>query len=187
MTSFIVLLRGVNVGGKNKVSMTKLKGHLNDQGFEKVTTYINSGNLLLMSDLNGAVLTQKIESLLTKNFKLDSSIIKVLVLTVDQFKAVINKKPRGFGEQPESFHSDVIFLIDIDIKDAMLALNPTEGVDRVWPGNGVVYSQRLSTQLAKSRIGKITGKSVYHSMTIRNWNTTIKLFALANSLHDISA
>jgi hypothetical protein len=52
--------------------------------------------------------------LLPENFKLDDALIKVLVLTRNQLQAVIDNKPEGFGEQPEKYHSDAIFLMGID-------------------------------------------------------------------------
>ena len=57
----------------------------------------------------------------------------------------------------------------------MTVFSPREGVDHVWPGAGVIYSQRLSAQRTKSRLGKIVGTPAYGSMTIRNWATTTKL------------
>jgi uncharacterized protein (DUF1697 family) len=57
----------------------------------------------------------------------------------------------------------------------MEVFNPRPDVDRVWPGNGVIYSQRLSAQRTKSRLGKIVGTDAYRSMTIRSWATTLAL------------
>ena len=108
-----------------------------------------------------------------------------MVLTRDQFRAVIDNKPERFGEQPEKYHSDTIFLIDIDEDQAMLVFNPREGVDEVWPGDGVIYSQRLSSERTKSRLGKIVGTSAYKSMTIRSWNTTTKLSAILKGLDTV--
>jgi uncharacterized protein (DUF1697 family) len=120
----------------------------------------------------------QIETALPKKFKLDSELIKVLVLTRKQLQAIIENKPKGFGEQPEKYHSDAIFLMGIDAAEAMPVFDPREGVDNVWPGDGVIYSQRLSAQRTKSRLNKIIGTPVYQSMTIRNWNTTTKLLKL---------
>ncbi|MFL5683324.1 MAG: DUF1697 domain-containing protein, partial [Chloroflexota bacterium] len=53
--------------------------------------------------------------------------------------------------------------------------DPRPGVDAVWPGNGVIYSQRLSAERTKSRLGKIVGTPAYKSMTIRSWQTTMAL------------
>ena len=179
MSSYVVLLRGINVGGKNKISMASLRSSLEEIGCQAVSTYIQSGNVLLQSDLEPAALGAKIESLLPAKFQLDSSIIKVLVLGVERLQAVVDNKPDGFGDHPEKFHSDVIFLMGIEVAEAMPVFSPREGVDTVWAGEGVVYSQRVSALRTKSRLGRIIGTPVYQSMTIRSWNTVTKLLALA--------
>ena len=58
---------------------------------------------------------------------------------------------------------------------AMQVFDPRPGVDEVWPGKGVIYSQRLSAERTKSRLGKIVGTPPYQSMTIRSWQTTLAL------------
>ena len=113
--------------------------------------------------------------LLPKRFRLDSELIRVLVLTREQLQAIIANKPKGFGDQPETYHSDAIFLIGIDAAQAMPIFHPREGVDRVWPGDGVIYSQRLSAERTRSRLSQIMASPLYKSMTIRNWSTTTKL------------
>ena len=175
MNTYVILLRGLNVGGKNIVSMVALKSCLEELGFVNVSTYIASGNVILESDKPTAEIKTQIEAALTKSFKLNSELIKVLVLSRKQLQAVIDNKPKGFGDQPEKYHSDAIFLMDIDAAQAMPIFNPREGVDKVWPGIGVIYSQRLSTLRTKSRLSKIMVSPLYKSMTIRSWSTTIKL------------
>lgn len=179
---YIVLLRGINVGGKNKIPMAELRKALENAGFKKVSTYIQSGNVLLESNMTPAQLGAKIEALLTKTFALDSSIVRVLALTPEQLRAIITKKPKGFGDTPDTYHSDVVFLMGIDLKDAMAVFDPRDGVDAVWPGEGVIYSQRLSAMRTKSRLSKIVGTPAYQAMTIRNWNTTTKLLELAENM-----
>ena len=175
MTSYLVLLRGINVGGKNKVAMADLRTALEGLGFENVATYIASGNVFLDSDLSAARVAVKIESALPKAFKLDVDLIKVAVLSDDDLEAVVKKRPRGFGAEPAKYHSDAIFLMGIDADEAMTVFSPREGVDTVWPGKGVIYSRRLSTQRTKSRLGRIVGTPPYKSMTIRSWQTTLAL------------
>jgi uncharacterized protein (DUF1697 family) len=119
-----------------------------------------------------------IEKALSVCFKIDSDVIKVLVLTCKQLQAIIEQKPKGFGDHPEKYHSDAIFLLDIDVKRAISLFNPREGVDKVWPGNGVIYSQRLSAMRTKSRLREVMGTPEYKSMTIRNWSTTTTLLRL---------
>jgi len=175
MNTYIILLRGINVGGKNKVSMTELKKYLEELGFANVATFIASGNVILQSNKHTDDIKAQIEAVLPKTFKLDSELIKALVLSRNQLQAVIDHRPKGFGDEPDKYHSDAIFLMDIDVTQAMPAFNPREGVDKIWPGNSVIYSQRLSALRTKSRLNYAMSSPLYKSMTIRSWNTTIKL------------
>jgi uncharacterized protein (DUF1697 family) len=178
MAKYVALLRGINVGGKNKLPMAGLKKCLEELGFSDVATYIASGNVIFESDKGPEEIKAQIEQALPKSFKLDSELVKVLVLSRNQLQAIITKKPKGFGEQPEKYHSDAIFLMGIDSAQAMEVFNPREGVDKVWPGDGVIYSQRLSSLRTKSRLSKIMGTPAYKSMTIRSWQTTTKLLEI---------
>jgi uncharacterized protein (DUF1697 family) len=178
MTTYVVLLRGINVGGKNAVPMAELRRCLEGLGFANVTTYIASGNVILDSERDPRDIRREIEAALPGHFRLDAELIKVLVLSCAQLHAIVDAKPAGFGEQPGVHQCDVIFLIDIDSEEAMLVFDPREGVDRVWPGTGVIYSERLSAERTKSRLGRIAGTPAYRCMTIRSWNTTVKLAEL---------
>ena len=179
MPKFIVLLRGINVGGKNPVSMSALRECLGELGYANVSTYIASGNVLLESAKSAAAVAAEIEKTLPVTFKLHSELVRVLVLSDKQLQAVIDNRPPGFGDEPGKYHSDAIFLMGITAAEAMKVFQPREGVDTVWPGKGVIYSQRLSAERTKSRLNKIVGTPVYASMTIRNWATTTKLAELA--------
>ncbi len=176
--TYLALLRGINVGGRNRVPMAALRALLEDLGFSNVATYIASGNVMLESDRGHDAIQADIERALPKAFDLHSELVKVLVLSREQLEAVVRNKPQGFGEQPDRYHSDAIFLMGIDAAEAMPAFDPREGVDTVWPGDGVIYSQRLSSLRTKSRLGKIVGSPAYGSMTIRSWQTTIALLEL---------
>jgi uncharacterized protein (DUF1697 family) len=178
LKTYVVLLRGINVGGKNKVPMARLKKCLEGLGFSDVSTYIASGNVILESGKRADEVRAQIEEALPETFKLDDELIKALVLTPNRLQAVIDNKPRGFGEQPQKYHSDVIFLMGIDAAEAMPGFDPREGVDKVWPGDGVIYSQRLNALRTKSRLSKIMGTPAYRSMTIRSWSTTTNLLEL---------
>jgi len=178
MNTYLILLRGINVGGKNKVPMAELKKCLEQLEFTDVSTYIASGNAIVKSTKSAHDVKTQIEAMLPKCFKLDSELIKVLVLSHEQLKAVVGNKPKGFGDQPDTYHSDVIFLMDLKVEDVMPVFSPREGVDKIWPGDNVVYSQRLSALRTKSRLSKIMGSPTYKSMTIRTWNTTLQLLRL---------
>ena len=182
MTRYLVLLRGINVGGKNKVPMAALRELLEAHGHTKVSTYIASGNVILSSDRSAAEIKRELEEALPKAFKLDSELIAVLVLTRAQLQAIVRKRPKGFGDHPETYHSDAIFLMGIDVTEAMTAFQPREGIDAVWPGDGVIYSQRLSAERTKSRLSRIASSPLYKAMTIRSWQTTRALLDLIRAV-----
>jgi uncharacterized protein (DUF1697 family) len=181
MTRYLVLLRGINVGGKNTVGMAPLKRLLEEQlGFEEVNTHLVSGNVTLSSRLSAKTVAQRIEDKLGGAFKFDTELIRVLALSRAELKAIVDERPQGFGDAPDKYHSDAIFLMGIDAKDALGAFSPREGVDTIWPGTGVIYSQRLSVERTKSRLGRIAASPHYKSMTIRSWSTTLKLMQALN-------
>ena len=161
--------------------MGRLRELLEELGYSDVATYIASGNAILSSDRSPAQVKRQIEEALPKAFRLDSELIAVRVLTRAQLRAVVHHKPKGFGEHPDTYHSDAIFLIGIDAATAMEVFDPHPEVDRVWPGDGVIYSQRLSAQRTKSRLNKAITTPLYKSMTIRSWSTTTKLLDLMES------
>ena len=176
MTEYLVLLRGINVGGRNKVPMKDLRAHLEQLGYDDVSTYIASGNAFLTSDEPADRVTERIEDSLVQAFRLDDELIRVRVLDRPGFQGVIENKPENFGEEPDTYHSDAIFLMGIDAGTALSAFNPREGVDAVWPGEGVIYSRRLSAERTKSRLSSIMASPLYKSMTIRSWSTTMNLW-----------
>ena len=177
-TTYLALLRGINVGGKNKVPMAELKAMLEDLGFEDVTTWIQSGNVIFHSTLTASAAANKIEAALSETFTLDSDLIRVLVLTHAQLGAVVDRRPKGFGDEPGKYHSDAIFLMDFDRDAALAAFSPRDGVDSLWPGTGMVYHQRLTAQRTKSHLSRVMAHPAYKSMTIRSWSTVLKLLDL---------
>lgn len=176
--TYLALLRGINVGGKNKLPMTDLKKCLEDLGFKNVQTYIQSGNVIFESGGTPEKLAGQIEKALPKNFRLDSELIRVLAISRNQLAKIVAKAPKGFGTEPDKYHSDVLFLIDTSADEVMKQTDVNPEVDAAWPGDGVVYYRRLSAKRTKSRLSKLVSKPIYKSMTIRSWNTTTKLLAL---------
>lgn len=178
MKTYVILMRGINVGGKNKVPMAELKRYLEEQGFGNVITYIQSGNIILQSDLDPAALSTKIEEMLPKKFKLDSSVIRVVALDYKTYKKIVAQAPKEFGKDSVAYRYNVIFLINYDSNEAMKQISTREGVDQVWQGDNVIYYRTSIPNATKSHLDKITQQPVYQSITIRNWNTTTKLLAL---------
>jgi len=180
MARYVALLRGINVGGKNAVPMPALKASFEDAGFGNVTTYIQSGNVVFDAPSSSqAELTRRIEGLIRKAFThYDASVV---LRSRSQMRAVVQKAPKGFGTYPSTYRYDVIFLkAPVTAGSAIRGFPAKEGVDRVWPGTGVLYASRLIGRATQSHISKISSLPIYKQMTIRNWNTTTKLLELVD-------
>jgi uncharacterized protein (DUF1697 family) len=176
VTSYIALLRGINVGGKNLIKMPALKACFEENGFERVATYIQSGNVLFESDLVSAGLTHRIEAMLAAAF---DYVPTVVVRSRRQLRGIVDQAPKGFGSRPTTHRYDVIFLKEPLTAKAALKQVPTNpAVDEAHAGTGVLYFSRLTAKAAQSRLNKIIGSPIYPSVTIRNWNTTTKLLEL---------
>ncbi|HSL77863.1 MAG TPA: DUF1697 domain-containing protein, partial [Candidatus Limnocylindrales bacterium] len=106
--TYLALLRGVNVGGKNRVPMAELRERLERLAFSNVKTYLASGNVILDSDRRPRWIREQIERALPEAFDLHDEVVKVLVLSRDQLEAVIDDRPEGFGDHPETYHSDAV-------------------------------------------------------------------------------
>ena len=181
MTRYVALLRGINVGGKNPIPMTGLKTCFEDNGFDDVRTYIQSGNVAFSSSsTNQAELTRQIERMLRTTFAhYDASVV---IRSRTQMRAIVDRAPKGFGTQPDRHRYDVIFLkAPLTAKTTLKSLSMKEGVDRGWAANGVLYFSRLTSRATSSRLNRVVGLPIYQQMTIRNWNTTTKLRELLDA------
>lgn len=173
---YVALLRGINVGGRNSVAMADLRQTFEARGYKAVSTYIRSGNVLFESDAPPDGLEDDLEAMLKRRFGVP---LNVVVRSCLQLRDVVDKAPEGFGREPDTYHSDVVFLkAPLSSQQAMRVVHLREGVDQAWPGTGAVYFARLSDRRTQSRMSRIVGTPEYRQMTIRNWTTTTKLRGL---------
>ncbi|MGQ0430988.1 MAG: DUF1697 domain-containing protein [Microthrixaceae bacterium] len=173
---YVALLRGINVGGRNIISMADLRDAFDAAGFGAVRTYIQSGNVLFESDVRAGALEGDLEAMLEGRFGVP---LVVVARSLAQLRAIVTNAPTGFGAEPDTYHSDVVFLkAPLTTSDAMAALTFRDGVDQAWAGREVVYFARLSERRTESRLSRITGTAEYQRMTIRTWSTTTKLLEL---------
>lgn len=176
MPSYVALLRGVNVGGKNLIKMPALAACFEANGFANVATYIQSGNVLFDPPEPAAASASRIEAMLGEAFALYA---RVVVRSHRQMRAIVDRAPDGFGAEPARYRYDVIFVKEPLTARAAMAHVPTNpAVDRANAGTGVLYFARLTSKATQSRLNKIISSPIYPSITIRNWNTTTKLLAL---------
>lgn len=180
MSIYVALLRGINVGGKSIIRMPALKAAFEAGGFEDVSTYIQSGNVLFASPETRPVdLAHRIEAMLDGAF---DYVPTVVVRSRKQMRAVVDRAPEGFGSQPAKYRYDAIFLKEpLTAAKALKEVPTNPAVDTSDAGTGVLYFSRLIAKATASRMGKIVGSPIYPSITIRNWNTTTKLVSLMDA------
>jgi uncharacterized protein (DUF1697 family) len=181
VSRFVALLRGINVGGRNPVPMGALRAAVEQAGYDEVSTYIQSGNVVVSAA--GAPPSRSLEPLLEQALAATFGLpLVVVVRSHDELRRVADEAPPGFGRRPDTFHSDAVFLKHpLTSADAMAVVRLREGVDAAWPGEGVLYLQRLSALRTRSLMGSIVGAPEYQRMTIRSWTTTTRLLALLDA------
>jgi uncharacterized protein (DUF1697 family) len=181
MPRYVALLRGINVGGKNPIPMPALRAAFEDHGFEGVSTYIQSGNVIFSAPSSSQpTLTEQIERMLRTAFGHYPA--SIVLRSRSQMRSIVEKAPKGFGGEPTKYRYDVCFLKSPLTPKAVVASVPTkEGVDRIWAGGGVVYFSRLTSRATSSRLNRVASLPIYQQMTIRNWNTTTKLLELLDA------
>jgi uncharacterized protein (DUF1697 family) len=173
---YLVLLRGINVGGNNIIKMKELKKLFEELKYSNVKTYIQSGNVVFDDhEIDKIKIEKTIEKVLFKKLK---NKINIVILTFKEVKQIIDKKPKGFGEDNENKY-DVIYLMEtLTVKDAIKEIKTREGVDKLYEGKKVIYISRSIKYLTKSYFSKILETPIYKDITIRNWNTTQKIYEL---------
>lgn len=182
MKKYLALLRGINVGGGNKIAMTDLRACLEAEGFTNVVTYIQSGNVMFDSPETDMVkITQRLEEALSKRFAPYKA--KVVVRSHEQLKRIVKQAPKMFGAHPADYRYYVLFLKEPLTTAGALPLIPLkEGVDQAWAGpDDVIFHARVEARATQSHLNKLVAMPIYQDMTIRNWNTTTKLLSLMDA------
>jgi uncharacterized protein (DUF1697 family) len=179
--TYVLLLRGINVGGKNKIGMAALKKELEEDGFEGIATHSLAGNVIVRSPLAAKAVATKVETMLRAKFKTDREQIMVVALGGAAFKKVVTEAPKEFGADNDTHRYYVLFLKDMTAKAAMKDIEVREGIDTAWPGPGAVYFRLPSLKnkdRSRSWLNRITQKPLYQKVTMRNWATTQKIAAM---------
>ena len=173
---YVVLFRGINVGGKSKVPMAQLQAVLSEE-FENVRTHIASGNVVLEADVPANRVADRIDSVVQEQFDV-TALVRVLVVDEPTYREIVAAAPPGFGSQPDTHRYDVLFYMGVTAADVepYVLVNPE--VEKTVLGERAAYHQRVAALASRSRLSRIAGTPVYPSLTIRNWNTTKRLLEM---------
>ena len=175
--TYLALLRGINVGGRNVIRMADLRALLEELGYAEVRTYIQSGNVLFAAEDGDSQSAQaRLQADLQRHVVADA---RVVVYDRDEYCRIVEQAPEGFGEDPDGYKYDVMYWLE-DGWDAenLRAKIVREGVDQIYPAEGAVFFRRDARLLSKSKLSKIASLPEYQAVTIRNWNTTLRLLEM---------
>ncbi|WP_332849092.1 DUF1697 domain-containing protein, partial [Clostridioides difficile] len=108
MKSYIALLRGINISGKNKIIMSELKASFVELGYSEVSTYLNSGNVVFLSDVDDSkVISNTIRLMIKKQFELE---IPVFIISQEELKDILNNAPNWWGDNNKEIYDNLIFM-----------------------------------------------------------------------------
>jgi len=177
---YILLLRGINVGGKNKVSMSNFKELLKNSGFKNVTSYINSGNLFFDSDEDQESCVSNIRYLLETNYDFS---IPFALLTKEDYLKEREKLPDWWNE--DLTRRDILFFSsDLDKTSVLDFLDKTVFYNEiVYVGKCAVFWGKYneSEYLKTSYHKKLMKQDFYKKITIRNGNTFERIAEILES------
>lgn len=172
-TTYVALLRGINVGGNNIIKMSALKQVFEECGYTQVSTYIQSGNVLFESEeKNPQKIIQTIETHLSKVFNYDS---KIVLRSKKELREIIDSVPSDWKTR-QDIRCYVAFTKDpVTPEEVFKAVKLRQDIDFATIGDGVLYMTTLLSGITKSGFTKLVGTQIYKHITIRNLNTTQKI------------
>ncbi len=177
MSVFVALLRGINLGGKNKIPMAELKSSFASLGFEDVVTYIQSGNVVFRSPGGDAqALAARIEQQVAEDLGVDAA---VLIRTPAELGAIAKSNP-FLDREGDLSKLHVIFLSRKPAAKAVAELDPERSPPDEFSVRGREIYLHLPNGAARSKLTiDYFVRRLGVEATARNWNTLIKLLALA--------
>ena len=174
MTRYALLVRGINVGGKNKVVMAQLRQELTELGLEKVETYINSGNIFFTSIAPKAQLVEKLEAFFERYYPFIQSFS---LLSREDYEEELSNLPDWWNH--EMARKNVLFYTEgLDMDQVIEKVNSLELVDEVlhFGKLGIFWGKLSEASYSKTAYHKhLLKMPFYRNITIRNANTFDKI------------
>lgn len=178
MEKYIALLRGINVGGKNKIAMPLLKQIFEEIGFTEVVTYINSGNVVFSSDcLDRNELIKQCEAAIASKLSLT---IPVNIVSASELAETLSHAPEWWDDDKDTIHYAIFLIPPISVEEVFAAVGEIKPeYEKIAHHERVIFWSAPAKTFAKSRWSKIASSSVNQQVTIRNANTVNKLLKLS--------
>jgi uncharacterized protein (DUF1697 family) len=171
-----VLLRGINLGSRNRVSMPDLRAALEEAGFKGVQTYLQSGNIVLDSRAKPETVARKVSGVINERFGLE---IAVVVRTRAELAAIVKRNPLAKVAKDLKRYQVTFLSAKLPAKVVRELEELAASEERVVVAGREVYAWHPRT-IARSKLwSKLAGKTLGVTATSRNWATVEALLALA--------
>jgi uncharacterized protein (DUF1697 family) len=177
LEKYIAFLRGINVGGKNKVSMPELKTLFEQNGFVDVMTYINSGNVIFASEkTNTEKIKKECELFIAGKFHFK---IPVTIISAADLSEALDNAPSWWNTDENSKHNAIFVIPPVTVNEVFEQVGTIKPeYEKVDYYERVIFWSAPIETFSKTRWSKVVGTSIYDSITIRNANTVNKLIQL---------
>ena len=178
---YIALLRGININGKNKISMSDLKQEMENLKYKNVVTYLNSGNVIFESDDSKESIALNINFMIKNKFNIE---IPIYVITSLELEDILNNSPDWWGTDDKSIYDNLIFIIPptkyIDVYSAIGS--PKENIEKIKEyNNSIFWSFDLNNYRKSNWLVKTASLNIKDEITIRTANTMKKILEICKN------
>jgi uncharacterized protein (DUF1697 family) len=179
VNTYIALLRGINVGGNNKLPMRALVELLTDLGVHNIKTYIQSGNVVFQSEgIDNTALAETISAAIEKQHGFAP---RVFLLDVQALAAALAANPFPEStDDPKSLH--LFFLDGHPHNPKVDALEAIKAANERFALIGNVFYLHAPDGIGRSKVAESVGKGWGVSVTARNWRTVSTVLDMAQAL-----
>ena len=181
MKRYIALLRGINISGKNKIAMSELKASFVEMGYTAVSTYLNSGNVIFLSNIDDKdILSNSIKSMIKSKFELD---IPVFIISQEELDDLLNNAPDWWGNDNKEIYDNLIFMSPFLSYDEFYneVGNPKDEYEKVHHyKNSIFWSFSRKDYQKTNWWSKTASSNISHLVTIRTANTMRKVLEICN-------
>ena len=178
---YIALLRGINISGKNKISMSELKLELENNKYQNVTTYLNSGNVIFEKSSidNKETIMKDINKIIYDKFNLE---IPVFIMTTTELEDVLKHNPDWWGTDNKEIYDNLIFIIPPTKYNEVYNTigEPSKDIEKIEEyNNSIFWSFDLSKYRKANWWIKTASTDIKDKITIRTANTMRKVLELS--------
>jgi len=178
--TYIALLRGINVGGNNRVSMAELRTCFEALGFTNVRTYINSGNVIFdSSETDKATLVSRCEAAIEAQFGFH---VICSVISAAELRNALEQAPVWWDKVKTDKQNALFVIAPATTKEIMQQVGDAKPeYEQIAAVEPIIFWTAPLKTFGRTRYSKIVGTKAYQSITIRNANTTKKLLELCDN------